>query len=320
MASWANICAMHIPQLMRKSVSPADTLDEIQSYWAERLQDAAHSQPDLIVLPEACDRFDNMSVEEAAEFYRYRSDAMLKFFQQQAKELTSYIAYSAIMPANDREFYNSTFIIDRSGNIAGRYDKNYPTIPEIDICKVLPGKDAPVIGCDFGKVGCMTCFDLNFAELMQHYAGKDVDLLIYCSRYHGGLNQQFWAYNCQAHLAAAVAGAGRPATVLAPNGRVLAETTEYSYNAVARVNLDSAMVHLDGNREKLASLKAQYGSGVVIDDAGHTGVLLVSNSMAEKNISGLLQEFDIEPLKDYLKRSQLYRNDFLKITNKGNKK
>ena len=313
MANWANICAMHIPQLVRKSVSYPDTLDEIRSYWAKRLQDIAHERLDLIVLPEACDRFENMTMEEAAAFYRYRGETMLKFFQQQARQLNSCIAYSAIMPFDEKSFYNSTFIIDRGGNIIGRYDKNYPTIPEIEICKVLPGSNAPVIECDFGRVGCLVCFDLNFAELMQHYAENDVDLLIFCSRYHGGLNQQFWAYNCQAYLAAAVAGAGRPAGIIAPNGRLLAATTEYSYNAVARVNLDSAMVHLDGNREKLAALKAQYGSGVVIDDAGHTGVLLVSNSAAGKTINDLLHEFDIEPLKEYLKRSRKYRDDFLNI-------
>ena len=313
MATWANICAMHIPQIERKSVSYSGALEEMQSYWTNRLQDAAHDRLDLIVLPEACDRFDGMTVEEAAAFYRYRGDAMLKFFQKQARQLKSYIAYSGIIPADEKSFYNSTFIIDRSGNIAGRYDKNYPTIPEISICKVLPGREAPVIECDFGRVGCMICFDLNFAELMQRYAENDVDLLIFCSRYHGGINQQFWAYNCQAHLVSAVAGPGRPAGIMAPNGRTLAETTEYSCNAVARVNLDSAMVHLDGNREKLAALKKQYGSGVVIDDAGHTGVLLVSNAVAGKSINDLLYEFDIEPLKDYLKRSRKYRDDFFNI-------
>ena len=83
----------------------------MQSCWTNRLQDAAHDRLDLIVLPEACDRFDGMTVEEAAAFYRYRGDAMLKFFQKQARQLKSYIAYSAIMPFDEKSFYNSTFII-----------------------------------------------------------------------------------------------------------------------------------------------------------------------------------------------------------------
>jgi len=53
---------------------------------------------------------------------------------------------------------------------------------------VLCGKEAPVFECDFGRVACAICFDLNFDELRLKIAKARPDLILFCSMYHGGLD------------------------------------------------------------------------------------------------------------------------------------
>ena len=157
----------------------------------------------------------------------------------------------------------------------------------------------------------MICFDLNFDELRLRYAEQKPDLLLFSSRYHGGMKQLFWAYSCNAHLIGAVGGPSRPGSIIAPNGRILAETTEYTHTLTERLNLDCEQVHLDFNFEKLAELKRKYGEEVRIDDTGHLGSVLVSSLSPERTVSDFLREFEIEPLGEYLKRAETFRNQYL---------
>jgi hypothetical protein len=55
---------------------------------------------------------------------------------------------------------NSSVLIDRGGEIAGVYHKNFPTHGELDV-GIIPGTETPVFETDFGRVGMSICFDLN---------------------------------------------------------------------------------------------------------------------------------------------------------------
>jgi predicted amidohydrolase len=78
--------------------------------------------------------------------------------------------------------------VDRKGKIAGIYDKNFPTIAEMEAGIKASDKIA-VIECDFGKIGIAICFDLNFEELLDKYSAADIDIIIYPSMLHGGVLQ-----------------------------------------------------------------------------------------------------------------------------------
>ena len=74
-----------------------------------------------------------------------------------------------IREENEGVLRNSCVILDRNGEIAGIYDKNFPTIGEMEK-GIKAGKEAPIIQLDFGKVAVAICFDLNFDELREQYA------------------------------------------------------------------------------------------------------------------------------------------------------
>ncbi len=288
--------------------SPQRVVDRVIAHWRGRFAQVLPDKPDLIVAPEACDRPSGLSKERAFAYYEARKDRVRDFFAETAKANNCYIVYSAVRRTTDGTWRNSCVMLDRKGKVAGVYDKNYPTIGEIDQ-GILPGADIAIVDCDFGRVGFAICFDLNFDELRLRYARAKPDLMVFASVYHGGLMQAYWAYSCRCHFVGAVAGL--PSEIHNPLGEIVARTTNYFDFAVATVNLDCALAHLDFNWAKLRSLKKKYGRGVTITDPGHLGSVLISANTKETGVMDMVKEFDIELLDAYFKRAADYRNKHL---------
>lgn len=283
-----------------------EKVDIMIKFWEEKLSKVTPDNPDIILLPEACDRFCNISKADKKEYYATRKDQLLEFFQKNAKKNNCYIAYSAARELPDGTWRNSTRIIDRSGNIAGTYNKNHLVLEENTENGILYGKDTPVIKCDFGTVGCVICFDLNFDELRLKYKNSRPDILLFSSMYHGGLMQNYWAYSCRSHFVGSIHGLR--SSIISPLGEELAHTTNYIDYVTATVNLDCELVHLDYHWEKLDNLKKKYGSKVSILDPGHLGSVLVSSESDEFTIHDLLKEFELEKLDDYMARVMAHRH------------
>ena len=165
-----------------------------------------------------------------------------------------------------------------------------------------------MIECDFGRVGCALCFDLNFDELRLQYVKLKPDLMLFCSMYHGGMMQNYWAYSCRCHFVGAV-WRGNPSRIIAPTGEVVASTTNYFDYVTARINLDCRLAHLDGNWEKLSALKEKYGPNVRVHDPGRMGSVLISSEADEATVKDMVKEFKIELLDDFLERCLAHRRE-----------
>jgi len=295
----------HRPITVGADDSPQRIVDRAISHWRGRFAQVLPDKPDLIVVPEACDRPSGLSKERVFSYYEVRKNRVRDFFAETAKANNCYIVYSAVRQVMDGTWRNSCVMLDRKGKVAAIYDKNYPTIGEIEQ-GILPGSDIAIADCDFGRVGFAICFDLNFDELRLRYARAKPDLMVFASMYHGGLMQAYWAYSCRSHFVGAVAGL--PSEIRNPLGGIVATNTNYFDFAVATVNLDCAMAHLDFNWAKLRALKKKYGRGVTVTDPGHLGSVLISANKAETGVMDMVKEFDIELLDDYFKRAADYRN------------
>jgi len=217
------------------------------------------------------------------------------------------MVYSAKRELPDGTWRNSSVLIDRKGEVAGIYNKNHPTIGEME-GGILCGSETPVIECDFGRVAMAICFDLNFDEIRLKYAKAKPDLIIFSSMYHGGLMQPYWAYSCRSHFVGAIAGKGTRSEIYNPLGQVVASNTNYFDFAVATVNLDCELVHLDYNWQRLRKLKAKYGPKVTINDPGCLGAVLVSSEHETISVDEMIKEFEIELLDDYFARSLEHRH------------
>ena len=289
---------------------PQDVVDHMIDHWRKEFAQVLPDKPDLIVVPETCDCPRDWPYAKQFEYYQIRKSQVGDFFAQIAKEHNCYIVYAAIRESEDGKWYNSSVVLDRRGKVAGIYNKNHLVIEEADEGGMSYGKDAPVIQCDFGRVACAICFDLNFDQLRLKYATAKPDLLIFPSLYHGGeLRQAYWAYSCRCHFVGAVADL--PCQIRNPFGEVLASSTNYRDYAAATVNLDCCLAHYDGNGDKFKALKAHYGPEVDIHDPGYVGSVLISSLTQKKSAIQMAKEFQIELLDDYFARSLKHRNSFI---------
>ncbi|MCK9265286.1 carbon-nitrogen hydrolase family protein [bacterium] len=277
------------------------------SHIGYKLENVLPNRPDLIVLPEHCDTPANLNEKMSKEYDEVKGEQFLNFFKDISKKYNTYIAYSAGRKDKNGDWRNSTVIIDRTGGIAGEYNKNHLVITENTRDKTLYGTEAPIIQCDFGTVACVICFDLNFTDLLYKYAKLRPDILIFSSAYHGGLMQAYWAYACRAYFVGALKGG--LGTILSPVGNIVASTTNYYDFVTATVNLDCCLVHISGHSSKFRAMKKKYGEGVTVYDPGHLGCVLIANNIEGITIKDIIQEFDIELLDQYFARSLKHRNE-----------
>jgi len=281
-------------------------VNRVIAHWKHHFSRVLSDKPDLIVVPEACDRPRGISPDKQREYYRIRKNQVRDYFAQVARDNNCYIVYSAKRAVADGTWRNSSVMIDRKGEVVGIYNKNHPTIGEND-GGILAGREAPVIECDFGRVALAICFDLNFDEIRLKYAKAKPDLIVFSSMYHGGMMQAYWAYSCRSHFVGAIAGRATPSEIRNPLGQVIASNTNYFDHAVATVNLDCALVHLDENWGRLRAMNAKYGPQVKITDPGQLGAVLIASEHEKVSIDEMIDEFKIERLDDYLARSLAHR-------------
>lgn len=301
-------------------VAPASPVDDIRQeqkavdfmigHWRGQLAQVLPDKPDLILTPECCDRFSWADPSRTMPYYVARGHQVRDMFRETARRHRCYIGYAAVHQLDDGAWRNSIQLIDRDGEIAGMYHKNHPTIGEMEY-GILAGREATVIETEFGRVGGLICFDLNFDELLRQYAKLKPDLLLFSSVYHGGLMQAYWAYQCRSHLVSAVERL--PSHIISPVGHVIASNTNYYSFVSARVNLDCQVAHLDYNREpnRLPALREKYGREVTVFDPGYLGSVLITSESRSRTAAQMTAEFGIELLDDFFSRSRNCRGEHL---------
>ena len=285
----------------------------IKSYIDMLLPDS----PDLIILPECCNRFTPVCYEkrdvfykDVKKYYRYAENRFVEYMKDVAVNNNTNIAYSAVRFVPETERYlNSTVYITRNGSIAGIYDKNHLVIEENTECNIDYGSKAELIKLDFGKVATAICFDLNFDELMYKYKSEKPDLTVFASAYHGGLRQEQFAYMCRSYFASSVLGL--ESRIINPYGKTVAATTNYTPCVTAEINLDYELCHIDYNFEKIKQAKAKYKDALTVYDPGYAGSVMLTCESEDISVEEIIKEFDIEKLDDYFKRALAHRNSHL---------
>ena len=304
---WVTVATIGSKQAVaNETTDPQRMVDQVIAHWQRLFDQVLPDKPDLIVVPEACDRPTGISEEKSTEYYAVRKNQVRDFFAEVARENHCYIIYSARRLTDDGTWRNSSVMLDRTGGTAGIYNKNCPTIGEMN-SGIVCGNNTPVVECDFGRVAMAICFDLNFDEVRLKYVAAKPDLIAFSSMYHGGLMQQYWAYSCRCHFVGAITGRDKPSQIRNPLGDPIVSNTNYFDCAVAKINLDCELVHLDENWGRLRAMKAKYGPEVKITDPGQLGAVLIASEHETLSIDEMIKEFQLERLDDYLVRSLAHR-------------
>lgn len=279
-----------------------EIVDHVIKFWSNELKQVLRKKPDLIVLPELCD----LSLL-GDEYLSVRKNQVLDYFASVARKNKCYIAFGMQRKDDEDLWRNSVVVLGRDGKIAGIYDKNFPTIGEMQI-GIKASDEAHIIETDFGRVAVAICFDLNFDELLKKYASQKPDLIILSSMYHGGLAQSVWAYTCQSYFVGSVYR-GYPSQIRNPFGEVISSSNSQNDYAVESINLDFKRVHLAYNILNLAAMKKKYGNTVKISDPGEYASVLVSSENENVTVEQMIKEFEIIEFNDYLDQIREYRHE-----------
>lgn len=280
--------------------APQEAVPRMKAHWENQLDQVLPERPELIVLHECSSRFPNMTMADRLKYYHDHHAEFLEFFRAKAADNHCSIVYSAVRELPDGTRRNSSQLIDSEGKVVSTYDKNYPVIEETTVQNVLPGESETVVDTEFGRLGFATCFDLNFTELLERYARRKPNLMLFSSMYHGGLMQAYWAYRCRSWFVGAVSN--DECTVINPLGHKVAASTNYFHYVVSSVNTDYEVFHLDYNRPKLTQARKKYGRKISVFEPGHLACVLLTSESPEITAAQVVEEFGIERLDDYFSR------------------
>ncbi|MEO5985300.1 MAG: carbon-nitrogen hydrolase family protein, partial [Ferruginibacter sp.] len=154
---------------------PRDSKSSIENLekFAALVTKAAAQKADIVCLPEA------ITLAGTGLTYVSASEPVpgptTKFLGKIARKYNLYIVAGILEKTGD-VVYNTSVLIDRAGNLAGKYRKISLPREEID-GGITPGDSLPVFDTDFGRIGMMICWDVSFSETARTLAQKGAEVI-----------------------------------------------------------------------------------------------------------------------------------------------
>ena len=153
----------------RNSKSPEENLIK----FAALVDKAGAQKADIVCLPEGATivgtQHDYVSGSEPVP------GPTTKFLGEVARKNNLYIV-AGLLEKEGEVVYNTAVLIDRKGNLAGKYRKTSLPREEID-GGVTPGNSFPVFETDFGRIGIMICWDVTFPEPARALAQQGAEVI-----------------------------------------------------------------------------------------------------------------------------------------------
>jgi predicted amidohydrolase len=270
---------------------------------AQLIERAARMGADLVAFPEIYPQL------ALADPYHHAESALggtLIPICDLARRFKVLIVWPRLEYEPSRGVRNTSILIDRTGEVLGRYDKMYPTVTEIEK-GVIPGSSVPVFATDLGRVGMLICFDLNFAEVRDSLKRGRPDVVVFSSMYRGGLQAQALAFELRSFVVTAISS--ELGLVIDRCGRVVKEST-YEALCMAPINTNSVALHMDFNWSKMDAMLAKHGPALVFDYHTREAFYVVEFT-GDRDVEDIAKEFGLESADAYFDRSQRQRTEAL---------
>jgi predicted amidohydrolase len=155
-----------------------------------------------------------------------------------ARRKKAYVA-AGLYEREGRVVYNTAVLIDRKGDLVGKYRKVYLPREEYE-GGITPGSDYPVFRTDFGKVGMMICWDVQYADPARALALRGAEIIL--MPIWGGNDVLARARAIENHVYLVSSGYDHPSRVIDPKGEVLANAQQQGTVAVATLDLNKRYV------------------------------------------------------------------------------
>lgn len=214
--------------------------EEIEGCFAKELAllEQCDETMDVIILPEYSDV---LAATPTDEDFVLAMEKYGPIIAQKAKETAK--RCRAIVFANhghktEKGYRNTTHVIDRTGEVVGRYYKAHPAPSElrnkgIDTDYANEEQDVYTLDLEGVRFGFRTCYDFYFYEDIVAMARKNLDVIIGCSYQRTDTHQaleimnRFLAYNTNAYVLRSSISLGEDSKVcgcsmaVAPDGSML---------------------------------------------------------------------------------------------------
>jgi len=168
----AGILSVQFNPILADKSANMDKIEEIIHQYGD-------NNLDLVVLPEffstgICDKeFINSPEDENGGY-------IIKTLQETAKRYNTNIIAGTVIELVDDKRYNTCFVINRQGEIVGKYRKihlfNFAGGNEDKY--ITPGSDILVVDLDFAKVGLSICFDIKFPMHFKKLIQQGAEIIV----------------------------------------------------------------------------------------------------------------------------------------------
>ena len=193
-----------------------DNKDQNLDKAVSMMKEAANNGAELIVLPEMFNcPYDTKKFVEYAE--TKEDSRSLNIISSASKDNNIYVVAGSIPERLDRKLYNSSFIIDRNGDIIGVHRKihlfdikieNGIEFKESDTLNA--GNNVTTVDTDLIKMGVAICYDIRFPELFRLMVLDGAEIIIVPGAFNMTTGPAHWettvrarAIDNQCYLAAA---------------------------------------------------------------------------------------------------------------------
>ncbi|MBR6558420.1 MAG: hypothetical protein IKT70_05350 [Clostridia bacterium] len=224
-------------------VDDAKTYEDRVAKILRTADNAGALSPDIIAFSEfIATRELRMSKPEASQTI---PGPLTNLLSEKARKYNCYIMFNMAEEENGF-YYNTSVLIDRQGNIAGKYRKVHLTYREC-LTGTTPGRDYPVFETDFGKIGFAICFDHFFPESVRQLTLNGAEIIFVSTAGDGYMQSTARAQDngvpmvisCVNHAKASPWPQSR---IVGADGVIIAGTMDDCGAAVATLDLDDPFI------------------------------------------------------------------------------
>ena len=161
-----------VVQMESKLGKPAQNLRRAEHYIHEAVAQGA----DLICLPEAFSTSGN--ILEVADVSVTVPGPETDFLREQEKQAGVHIVAGLLERGDDGKYYSTSVLCGPEGTLLGHYRRVH--CHELEARYLSGGSEYPVFDVEFGRIGLMQGYDINFPEVAREYCRRGVDIIV-CS-------------------------------------------------------------------------------------------------------------------------------------------
>ncbi|MEU0177078.1 carbon-nitrogen hydrolase family protein [Streptomyces massasporeus] len=161
-----------VVQMESKLGKPTQNLRRAEHYIGEAVAQGA----DLICLPEAFSTSGN--ILEVADVSVTVPGPETDFLREQAEQAGVHIVAGLLERGGDGKYYSTSVLCGPEGTLLGHYRRVH--CHELEARYLSGGSEYPVFDVEFGRIGLMQGYDINFPEVAREYCRRGVDIIV-CS-------------------------------------------------------------------------------------------------------------------------------------------